>query len=149
MTSAIKNNILEAVTSAMRAKDKARLGALRLVMAALKQKEVDERIELSDADVLSVLDKMLKQRRDSLTHFQAAHRQDLIDQETLEIAIIENFLPSGLSDAEVRQIIQAGIATVGAHSISDMGKVMALVKPQLQGRTDIGLASLILKKMLT
>ena len=146
--SQIKANILEAMKATMRAQDKQRLGTIRLIMAAMKQKEVDERVELTDADVLAILDKMLKQRRDSIQQFQAAHRQDLVDQETFEVSVIQSFMPAQLSAEAINTIIQHAIAEVGAKSMQDMGKIMALVKPQVQGRSDVAQVSQWVKQAL-
>ena len=123
---------------AMRAKNKERLATLRLVTAAIKQREVDERIELDDAQILAVLDKMVKQRRESITQFSKADRQDLVDKEQAEIDVIQDFLPQPLTDAEIDTIIAKALQDSGASSMADMGKVMGLIKPQVQGRADMG-----------
>jgi uncharacterized protein YqeY len=136
--STLKQKLTEDMKAAMKGGDKERLGVIRLVNAAIKQREVDERIELDDAQVLAVLEKMLKQRRDSLSQFQAAGRTDLADQEAFEIRVIEGYLPAQLSADEVDSIISATIAEAGATSPKDMGKVMGLVKPKVAGRTDMG-----------
>jgi hypothetical protein len=144
----LKANITEQMKDAMRAKDKARLGTIRLILAELKRIEVDERIELDDARVLAVLDKMVKQRRDSITQYEAAERPELADKEQQELEVIKTFLPQPLSDAEITQIIDDAIAESGASTMQDMGKVMAIVKPQVQGRADIGRISGLVKQKL-
>lgn len=144
----IKEQLQEDIKSAMRAKDSARLSTLRLVTAAIKQKEVDERVELNDAAVLAVLEKMIKQRKDSIAQFQAGGRQDLVDIEQAELAILTTYMPAQLSEAEVTTAIQAAITQVGAAGPQDMGKVMAVIKPQLTGKADMGLVSQILKSKL-
>lgn len=144
----LKANITEQMKDAMRAKDKVRLGTIRLILAELKRIEVDERIELDDARVLTVLDKMVKQRRDSITQYEAAERPELADKEQQELEVIKTFLPQPLSDAEITQIIDDAIAESGASTMQDMGKVMAIVKPQVQGRADIGRISGLVKQKL-
>lgn len=144
----LKANITEQMKDAMRAKDKVRLGTIRLILAELKRIEVDERIELDDARVLAVLDKMVKQRRDSITQYEAAERPELADKEQQELEVIKTFLPQPLSDAEITQIIDDAIAESGASTMQDMGKVMAIVKPQVQGRADIGRISGLVKQKL-
>lgn len=144
----LKATITEQMKDAMRAKDKVRLGTIRLIQAELKRIEVDERIELDDARILTVLDKMVKQRRDSITQYEAAERPELADKEQQELEVIKTFLPQPLSDAEITQIIDAAIAESGASSMQDMGKVMALVKPQVQGRADMGRISGLVKQKL-
>ena len=134
--------------AAMRAKDSARLGAIRLVLAALKQREVDERIELTDADVLAILDKMMKQRRDSISQFEAAGRQDLVDIEKFEMTVLQGYMPQPLSAAEIDSAIEQAIKDSGAATAQDMGKVMAILKPQLAGRADIGKVSAQVKARL-
>ena len=121
----------------MRARDRDRLGTLRLITAAIKQREVDERITLDDAQVLAVIDKMVKQRRDSITQFDAAGRTDLADKERAELAILQEFLPAALGEAELEQLIDEAIAASGAQSARDMGAVMALLRPKVQGRADM------------
>jgi len=145
----LKATINAASKDAMRARDKQRLGTLRLVLAELKRIEVDERIELDDARVLAVLDKMIKQRRDSISQYEAADRQDLADVEKAEVAVIEEFLPAALSDDEIQQLLDAAVSESGAESVRDMGKVMAILKPQLQGRADVGAVSQLVKKRLS
>jgi uncharacterized protein YqeY len=137
----LKQQITEDMKSAMRAKDTARLGAVRLLLAAMKQKEVDERVELGDADVLAIIDKMLKQRRDSLTQYEAAGRQDLADVEKFEMSVLQTYMPQQMSEAEVAAAIEQAVAASGAASVQDMGKVMAILKPQLAGRADLGKVS--------
>ena len=127
--------------SAMRAKDKERLGTIRLIRAAIKQIEVDERIVLDDTRVLAILDKMVKQRRDSISQFRDAKRDDLADKEESELTLIQTYLPQPLSDAEIDAIVEEAIAATGATSPQDMGKVMGKVKPQVQGRADMGSVS--------
>ena len=148
MATQLKNRILEDVTAAMRARDKPRLGTLRLVTAAIKQLEVDSRVELDDAGVLTVLEKMLKQRRDSLQQYSDAGRQDLADQESYEIAVIEAYMPEALPTEELDALIDATIAETGASSMRDMGKVMGLLKSQVQGRADLGAVSSTVKQKL-
>jgi len=127
--------------AAMRAKDKQRLGTIRLILAAIKQREVDERIELNDAQTFAVLEKMLKQRRESLTQYQSAGREDLAAQESFEIEIIQAYLPTPLSEADLDALIANAMTATGAQSVRDMGKVMALIKDQAQGRADMTLVS--------
>lgn len=147
--SELKKTIATAVKDAMRAREKARLGVLRMVQAEFKRIEVDERIELDDARVLVVLDKMLKQRKDSAQQYRDAERVDLAEQEESESAIIQEFLPAALSEDEVSAIIDEAIQNSGAESARDMGKVMALVKPQIQGRGDMGAVSQLVKAKLS
>lgn len=144
----MKQTIHDAMKAAMRAKDKPRLGAIRLIQADIKRIEVDERIEIDDARVLAILDKMVKQRRDSITQYEAAGRQELADIEISEINVIQDFLPTPLTDAEIADIVQAAIAQTGAASMADMGKVMGIIKPQIQGRTDAGAVSGLIKAAL-
>ncbi len=134
--------------AALKAGDKERLGTIRLGLAAIKQREVDERITLDDAQVLAVLDKMIKQRREAITQFQAGGRADLVAKETAEIAVLQGYLPSQMSEAEIDELIAQSIAAAGATSIKDMGKVMALVKPKAQGRADLGAVSARIKQRL-
>ena len=135
--------------TAMRAKDGARLSTVRLLLAAMKQKEVDERVELSDADVLAILEKMIKQRRESIAQFEKAARQDLADKEKAEIGVLSAYLPQKMSDAEVQQAVAGAISESGASGIKDMGKVMALLKPRLAGRADMGAVSALVKSKLS
>ncbi len=144
----LKERIQEDVKSAMRAKDAARLSTLRLLLAALKQKEVDERLELADADVLGVIEKMLKQRRESIAQYEKAARQDLADQEKFEIGVLGAYLPQQMSEAEIAQAVAAAAGEAGAVGVKDMGKVMALLKPRLAGRADMGKVSALVKTKL-
>lgn len=141
MPSDIKKNVSAAVKDAMRAKDKPRLSVLRTIMAEFKKIEVDERIELDDARVLIVLDRMVKQRKDSATQFEQAERPELAEVEHAEINVIQDFLPQALTDAEIEKIVSDAVSQTGASAMADMGKVMALVKPQVQGRADMGAVS--------
>ena len=134
----LKDQITDDMKSAMKAGEKDRLKVVRLILAAIKQIEIDQRIELDDAAVLGVIEKMVKQRRDSVDQFQKGNRQDLADIETAEIAILDTYLPEQLSDAEVDALIDAAIAATGAESIRDMGKVMGQVKAKAVGRADMG-----------
>ncbi|MDA0271986.1 MAG: GatB/YqeY domain-containing protein [Proteobacteria bacterium] len=149
MSEPIYQRVSAEVKVAMKARDKARLGALRLIMADFKRIEVDERIELDDERVLVILDKMTKQRKDSQQQFEDAGREDLAQQEALEIAVIAEFLPEQLSDDEVSDLVKAAIAETGAASMQDMGKVMAIVKPQVQGKADMGSVSRLVKAQLS
>ena len=144
----LKQQITDAMKAAMKGGDKARLAVVRLMLAAVKQREVDERIELDDSQVLAVLDKMVKQRRDSIQQYGDAGRDDLVAQEAAEIEVIQEFLPKALSDEEINAIIEAAIAETGADSMRDMGKVMGVVKPQVQGRADVGQVSGRVKQRL-
>ncbi len=138
----LRARINEDMKAAMRAGDKRRLGVLRLALAAIKQREVDERIEaLDDAQVTAVLDKMVKQRRDSIAQYEKGGRDDLVEQEAYEISVLQEYLPEALSEAEIQAAIDAAIAETGATSIKDMGKVMGALKPRLQGRADMGQVS--------
>lgn len=137
----LKQNLTDAMKAAMKAGDKSRLGVIRLVMAAIKQVEVDERIELDDDRVLAVLDKMVKQRRESISQYTTAGRDDLVQQEEYEVSVLQDFLPEALSDDEIEQMIAQAVDQTGASSIKDMGKVMGLLKPQMQGRADMGAVS--------
>ena len=148
-SSSLKQRIQDAVVAAMKAKDKPRLATIRLITSAIKQIEVDERIELDDTRVISVLDKMVKQRRESISQFKTAGRDELVAQEAAEIDIIQEFLPQPLSDEEVETIVNAAISQTGASSIKDMGKVMGLVRPQIVGRADMGEISGKIKAMLS
>lgn len=133
---------------AMKAKDKARLGTIRLALSAIKQREVDERITLSDDDILAVLTKMVKQRRDSVTQYEAANRQDLADAEKAEITVLEEFMPQPLTDEEVSTLIDKAISESGAAGMQDMGNVMGVLKPLLQGRADMGKVSGLVRSKL-
>jgi uncharacterized protein YqeY len=148
MSHTLKKQITEAMKEAMRAKAKERLGAIRLILSELKRIEVDERIELDDARVLAVLDKMVKQRRDSIAQYENADRPELAEKEQAEIEVIQAFLPAPLSDAELADMVTAAIAESGAESMRDMGKVMAILKPQIQGRADVGAVSSLVKAKL-
>jgi uncharacterized protein YqeY len=148
MSSPVKTEIESAVKDAMRARDKQRLGTLRLIMSEFKRIEVDERIELDDARVLTVLDKMTKQRRDSLEQFEKAGRTDLAEQESFELGVIAEYMPEALSEAEIESLVDAGIGETGAASMQDMGQLMAVLRPQLQGRADMGLVSKLVKSRL-
>ena len=145
---ALKDQITEAMKSALRTGDKQRLGVLRLALAAIKQREVDERIQLDDAQVLTVLEKMLKQRRDSLAQYQAAQREDLAAQEQYEILELEGWLPAPLDPSELDKLIEAAMAESGASSARDMGKLMAILKPRVAGRADMGALSARVKARL-
>lgn len=144
----MKNRITDDMKAAMRSGEKDRLGVIRLMLAALKQREVDERTVLDDAQVLAILEKMLKQRRDSIEQFSAAQREDLAAIERAEVAIIQTYLPEPLSAAELDLIIATAISTSGAAGPKDMGKVIGLVKPQVAGRADMGQVSDIIKRKL-
>lgn len=148
-TSAIKGKIQEDMKSAMRNQEKDRLGAIRLILAAIKQREVDERIELTDEHVLAILDKMLKQRRESIAQYEAANRQDLAQKEHDEVRLIQEYLPSQLSTAEIESLIEEAIKETGANSARDMGKVMSILKPKVQGRADVAAVSNIVKERLS
>jgi uncharacterized protein YqeY len=146
---ALKDKITEDMKAAMRAKDSARLSAVRLLLAAMKQKEVDERVALADADVLAIIDKMVKQRRESIAQFDKAGRTDLAEVEKFEIGVLSGYLPQQLSEAEVAEAIAAAIKESGAAGVKDMGKVMGLLKSRLAGRTDMGKVSGLVKAKLT
>ncbi len=146
--SPLRQHIPSEMKVAMKAGDKKRLGVIRLIMAAIKQREVDERIELDDEQVIIVMDKMLKQRRESISQYRAAKRDDLADIEVAEIKVIQEFLPESLSDEEIMTIISEAIAAVSAVSVRDMGKVMGIVKPRMQGRADMALVSGRIKGLL-
>jgi uncharacterized protein len=144
----LKERITDDMKAAMRSGEKERLGVIRMITAAIKQREVDERISLDDTQVLSVLEKMLKQRKESVVQFQAGNRQDLVDKETAEITLIQGYLPSQLSDAEIDSLIKDAIASTGAASIKDMGKVMGLIKGKAQGRADMAAVGAKIKAKL-
>ena len=146
---ALKTKIINEMKDAMRAQEKLKLQTIRLITAAIKQREVDERIELTDQDILVILDKMQKQRRDSLTQYEAAQREDLAEQERFEIALIQTYLPQALSESEIEALIQSAIQTSGAVNMQDMSKVMQILKPQLQGRADMGFVSQKIKQALS
>lgn len=147
--SALKSRITEDMKSAMRAKEKERLATIRLILAAIKQIEVDTREDLDDAEVTAVLDKMSKQRRESIEQYTKASREDLVEQERAELAIIAEYLPEPLSDEEIDALIEAGIAETGAAGMKDMGKLMGRLKPQIQGRADMGAVSAKIKQRLS
>lgn len=149
MTESLKHTITEDMKTAMRAKDKPRLGVIRLMQAAIKQKEVDERIEVDDQQIIAILDKMLKQRRDSLAQYEKANRQDLVDQEAFEIEIIQTYMPQALTEAELTDLIETAINETGAASMKDLGKLMAHLKSKVQGRTDMRALSANLKQRLS
>jgi uncharacterized protein YqeY len=144
----LKQRIQEDMKSAMKAGEKERLGVIRLILSAIKQVEVDGRIVLDDAQVILVLDKMLKQRRDSIAQYTAAGRTDLADVESAEVAVIQEYLPQALTEVEIEALVGQAVAETGASSIADMGKVMALLKPQMQGRADMGAVSARIKARL-
>jgi uncharacterized protein YqeY len=144
----LKDRILQDVKDAMRSRDKPRLATLRLITAAIKQQEIDERIELNDAQVLALLDKMCKQRRESISQFEKAGRDDLIAQEASELELIQTYLPEQLAEDEIAALIDEAMAATGAASIKDMGKVMGQLKPKLQGRADMGAVSAMIKAKL-
>ena len=144
----MKTTLKDAMKEAMRAKDKPRLSAIRLVQAEIKRVEVDERIDIDDARVLAILDKMVKQRRDSISQYEAAGRQELAEIEIAEINVIQDFLPTALSDTEIAELVQSAISQIGASSMADMGKVMGILRPQVQGRADTGAVSGLVKAAL-
>ena len=144
----LKEQITEDMKAAMRAKDAVKLGAIRMLTAAIQQKEVDERVEVTDAHVLAIVEKMIKQRKDSISQFEAGGRQDLADIEKTELAILSVYMPAALSDAEVQAEVAAAIAEVGATGPQDMGKLMAVLKPKLAGRADMTAVSALVKAAL-
>ncbi|MEE8262070.1 MAG: GatB/YqeY domain-containing protein [Gammaproteobacteria bacterium] len=148
MSQTLKQQLDEDIKAAMRARDKQRLGILRLILAAIKQKEIDEQVSLDDAGVLAVLDKLARQHRESIKHFENAERQDLVATETYELQVVKEYLPAPLSGAEIDTLIDAAIADTGAASMKDMGKVMGVLKPALQGRADMGAVSGRVKQRL-
>jgi len=145
----LKQQINEDMKTAMRAKDTARLSAIRLLLAAMKQREVDERIELTDADVIAIIDKMNKQRRDSISQYEAAGRQDLADVEKFEMSVLANYMPQQLSEDEIGAVISEVISETKAAGPQDMGKVMGMIKPKLAGRADMGKVSALIKAQLS
>lgn len=145
----LKQQITDDMKAAMRAKETARLGAIRLLLAAMKQREVDERVELGDADVVAIIEKMLKQRRDSISQYEAASRHDLADVEKFEVTILQAYMPQQLSEAEIAAVVGTVIAETGASGPQDMGKVMGAVKPKLAGRADMGKVSGLIKAQLS
>jgi uncharacterized protein YqeY len=144
----LKERITDDMKAAMRSGEKERLGVIRMITSAIKQREVDERITLDDAQVLSVLEKMIKQRKESLVQFQAGNRPDLVDKENAEITLLQTYMPSQLSDAELNDLITEAIAATGAASIKDMGKVMGIIKQKAQGRADMGAVGAKIKAKL-
>ena len=144
----LKARITEDMKAAMRAGEKDRLSCIRMLQAGIKQREVDERVELGDAEVLAVIEEMIKQRRESVVQFEAGKRADLVAKESAEIALLSSYLPAQLGDAELGALIQDAIAATGAASMKDMGKVMGVLKPKVQGRTDIGALSARIKSVL-
>jgi uncharacterized protein YqeY len=149
MTTSLKQRIQEDMKTALRAQDKQRLGVVRLMLAAIKQVEVDERVEVDNTRITQILNKMLKQRRDSIAQYDQAKRDDLADQERLEVGIIQTYLPEPLSDADIDRLLSEVITRVGATSVKDMGKVMAELKEKLQGRADMTQISAKIKERLT
>ena len=144
----LRTKIAEDMKLAMKAREPQRLSAIRLLLAAIKQREVDERKDLSDAEVVAVIEKMIKQGRDSITQFQAANRKDLVDNETFELNLLSGYLPNQLTDAEIAQEVDAAIAQTGAKGLADMGKVMGALKGRLAGRADMGKISSLVKSKL-
>ena len=144
----LKQRLQDEMKAAMKAGDKRRLGVIRLINAAIKQREVDERIELDDSQVLAVLDKMVKQRRDSIAQYTDAGRHDLVEQERFEVEICQTYLPEAMSDEEIATAVQEAVTATGAASMKDMGKVMGVVKPKVQGRADMGAVSALVKQRL-
>ncbi|SBV37198.1 Transamidase GatB domain protein [uncultured Stenotrophomonas sp.] len=144
----LKQQLTDDMKAAMKGGDKHSLGVIRLINAAIKQREVDERIELDDAAVIAVLDKMVKQRKDSVSQYEAANREDLAKVEREEIVVIERYLPAKMGEAEILAAINAAIAQTGAASAADMGKLMGVLKPQLAGQADMGLVSKLVKQAL-
>jgi uncharacterized protein YqeY len=145
----LKEQITDDMKAAMRSGEKERLGVIRMITSAIKQREIDERITLDDAQVLSVLEKMIKQRKESLVQFQAGNRQDLVDKEAAEITLLQGYMPSQLSDADIDALIADAIAATGAASIKDMGKVMAIIKAKAQGRADMAAVGSKIKARLS
>lgn len=144
----LKEQITEDMKAAMRAKDTAKLSAIRLITAAMKQKEVDERVELDDAMILAILEKMVKQRKDSISQFEAGGRQDLADIEKAELAVLSTYMPASLSEAEIQAAVAAAVAETGASGPQDMGKLMGVLKPKLAGRADMTVVSALVKAAL-
>ena len=145
----LKEQITEDMKNAMRAKDTGRLGTIRLLLAAMKQKEVDERVELDDAAVIAIVEKLIKQRKDSISQFQAAGREDLVAIENAELVVLQAYMPAQMSEAEVAAVVAEAVAQVGAAGPQDMGKVMGIVKPKLAGKADMGVVSAQVKAALT
>ncbi|MBI4989564.1 MAG: GatB/YqeY domain-containing protein [Rhodocyclales bacterium] len=144
----LKTQVSEDMKTAMKARETARLGAIRLLLAAIKQREVDDRVELDDAGVLAVIDKMLKQRRDSISQYEAAGRQDLADAEKFEVGVLTGYMPQALSEAEIQAAVAEAVSASGAAGMQDMGKVMAVLKPKLAGRADMSQVSSLVKAAL-
>ncbi len=144
----LKARITEDMKAAMRAGEKDRLSCIRMLQAVIKQRDVDERVQLDDAQVLAVIDKMIKQRKESIAQFEAGNRADLVAKESAEIAVLSTYLPAQLGDAELETLIREAVASAGASSMKDMGKVMAVLKPKVQGRTDMGALSGRIKSAL-
>ncbi|HVJ25200.1 MAG TPA: GatB/YqeY domain-containing protein [Burkholderiales bacterium] len=145
----LKQQITEDMKTAMRAKDSARLSAIRLLLSGIKQREVDERKELTDADVVSVIEKMIKQRRESIAQYEKAARNDLADVEKFELQLLSGYLPQQMSDSDIQQEVAKAVAESGASGIKDMGKVMAILKPKLAGKADMGKVSNLVKSKLS
>ncbi|SEO21543.1 hypothetical protein SAMN05428959_105401 [Duganella sp. CF517] len=145
----LREQITEDMKNAMRAKEASRLATIRLILAEIKRKEVDERIEVNDDQTVAIVEKMIKQRKDSITQFEAGNRQDLADIEKAELAILSTYMPAGLSDEEIAAEVTAAVAASGAAGPQDMGKVMAIVKPKLAGRADMTVVSALVKKALS
>jgi len=145
----LKQQITEDMKTAMRAKDSARLSAIRLLLAAIKQREVDEHIELSDRDVIVIIEKMIKQRRDAISQFEAANRQELADVEKFEISVLQTYMPQPMTEVEVNAAVEDALASSSAKSPKEMGKVIALLKPKLSGRADMGHVSALVKARLS
>jgi uncharacterized protein YqeY len=146
---ALREQLNEDMKTAMKAREAEKLGAIRLLLAAVKQREVDERVTLDDAGVIGVVEKMIKQRKDSISQFEKAARQDLADKEKFEISILEAYLPQQFSQAEIDAVIAEAVDTCGAKSAADMGKIMSILKPKLAGRADMGKVSALVKAKLT
>jgi uncharacterized protein YqeY len=144
----LKQRLQQDMKTAMKAGQKDRLGVIRLINAAIKQREVDERIELDDTEVLAVLDKMLKQRRDSITQYEQAGREDLAAIERFEVGVCKEYMPAALTDAEIDAMVSEAIASAGAGDVKEMGKVMGILKPRMQGRADMGAVSKLVKSRL-
>ncbi len=149
MSETLKSRLQSEMKSSMKSGDKSRLGVIRLMLSAIKQVEVDERIELDDTRIIATLDKMAKQRRESISQFESAGRDDLLAIERDELEIIQEFLPAAMSDEEIESLVEASIASTGAASMQDMGKLMGALKPQLQGRADMGKVSQLVKARLS
>ncbi|HET7764498.1 MAG TPA: GatB/YqeY domain-containing protein [Burkholderiales bacterium] len=144
----LKSRITDDMKAAMKAKEAQRLSAIRLLLAAIKQREVDERKDLSDGEIAAVIEKMIKQRRDSISQFQAANRKDLVDVETFELNLLSGYLPKQMTDAEIAEEVSAAIGQTGAKGVADMGKVMGMLKSKLGGRADLGKVSAMVKAKL-